>query len=409
MVDPDPTRLTPKGPSSNRRTLKIFFSIGFRPFYTGAAAFACLAIPLWAYAWHTGAALDLPLPIHAWHIHEMLFGFAPAVIVGFLLTAVRNWTGHATASGVTLAGLFGIWVAGRLTMLTGPYELAVLIDLAFLPLSAACLLPPLLAARNFRNLFVIAVLLVMLLANVAFHGVYLKWFPATLQAGATTTALNVILLLIIIMAGRVIPAFSANAIPSFRPVRWPGLDALAIGVVGLIVAIDVLGPMFGSAASRAYTLLLYAAAVLHLLRPVSWQPWKTWRDPLLLVLPLSYLWIPGHLFLRAMLGGTPAAIPSLATHALVVGGMAGMMLSMMTRSALGHTGRTLKARLPELVCFAAIHSGALVRVIGPITRGDLTDVWLSIATALWTVAFATFLIAYVPILIGPRLTTEHKA
>ena len=392
-----------------------FFSIGFRPFYLGAALFACLAIPLWTVGYTAGARISGAFPAFGWHVHEMLFGFAPAVIVGFLLTAVRNWTGLPTASAGGLAALFALWIAGRVAALVAPGEISsALVDLSFLPVAACCLAAPLWRARNTRNGFVVGILLILFLTNVAFYGAGFGWLPGTAMRIAEVTALNVITLLMIIIGGRVIPAFSANATESLKPKRWPALETFAVGLMVLIALLDLVAPLraplqaplqapllVGTEATT-YQLLLVTTAMVHLVRLAAWQPWKTLRNPLLLVLPVSYLWIPICLLLRGLLNGSPGYIPSPAVHALVVGAMAGLMLSMMTRSALGHTGRPLRAGRVEVTCFLAIHAAALTRVFGTLLDPARTTTWITVSGILWTIAFATFAAGYLSILTTPR-------
>ena len=384
-------------------TAHPFFSIGFRPFYLGAALFACLAIPLWTVGYTTGARISGTFPAFSWHVHEMLFGFAPAVIVGFLLTAVRNWTGLPTPSAGRLAALFTLWIAGRVAALVAPGTIpSALVDLSFLPIAACSLALPLWRARNARNSFVIGILLLLLLANAAFYGALFEWLPASTARIAEVTALNVITLLMIIIGGRVIPAFSANAIESLKPKRWPALETFAVGLMVLIALLDLAAPLLVGLEATTYQLLLVTTAMVHLVRLAAWQPWKTLRNPLLLVLPVSYLWIPICLLLRGLLNGSPGYIPSPAVHALVVGAMAGLMLSMMTRSALGHTGRPLRAGAVEVTCFLAIHAAALTRVCGTLLDPARTTTWITVSGILWTIAFATFAAGYLSILTAPR-------
>ncbi|MFV2089788.1 MAG: NnrS family protein, partial [Pseudomonadales bacterium] len=194
------------------------------------------------------------------------------------------------------------------------------------------------------------------------------------------------------------PAFSWNAVATLRPRSWVTIEWLAIGLTVLIVATDIVRAAGGRMLllEEFQQVLLIVCATVHLIRLAGWQPWKTWRIPLLLVLPLAYLWIPVHLILRI-------DHPTLATHALTVGAMAGLMLAMMTRSALGHTGRALVARPVELLCFASIHLAALTRVVGPILLPEFYQAWIQTSALLWTLAFSVFALAYWPILSRPRI------
>lgn len=369
----------------------VFLKVGFRPFYLGAGCFALLAVPLWITTYLTGripAGLSDPL---GWHAHEMVFGFAPAVIVGFLLTAARNWTGRPTASGVGLLILFALWLTGRLLNLLHAGPAAALVDAAFLLAAAAAIGVPIWQARNRRNAFVVVLLIGLGAASFTHHAALNGWLDQLPPGIATILALDLILILMTVIGGRVIPAFSGNAVASLQPKSWPLVEALAIALPVLLLAGDAM-----SLEPAYLSWLAWAAALAHALRLAGWQPWKTRGNVLLLALPLAYAWIPVHLALRG------AASPY-ATHALTVGAMAGLMLAMMTRSALGHTGRTLKAGLSETVIFTAIHLAALARVAGPLLLPSGYRAWILTAGILWTLSFATFVAAYWPMLTRPRV------
>ncbi|MEQ8857444.1 MAG: NnrS family protein [Pseudomonadales bacterium] len=382
---------------------ELLFSIGFRPFYLGAAVFATLAVPAWFAAYAGWMPLEPVLPGYLWHAHEMLFGFAPAVIVGFLFTAARTWTGLATPSGPALAALFGLWLGARVLMITGPAGPAIAADLLVLPLGAAALAVPLWRSRNWRNAFVVPLLLLLAGLAAAHHGAYRGWVGVQWLTRSTTTALDLLALLMAVIGGRVIPAFSANAIAGLSPRHWPALEIAALGVLGAIVLLDASGAATAlpGAAARA---LFVSAALIHLLRLWGWQPWRTRSNRLLMVLPLGYLWLPVHLLLRGLLDAPGGSMPPPAVHALGVGAMATLMLAMMTRSALGHTGRALMAGPAETVIFIAITLAALARVAGPLLLPQAQVVWVGTSAALWTLAFALFAARYAPIVAGPRVT-----
>jgi uncharacterized protein involved in response to NO len=348
--------------------------------------------------------LDPVLPMYGWHGHEMVFGFAPAVIVGFLLTAARNWTGLPTPGGVVLAFLFFVWAAARVLLLTGPDMLAMVLDLAFLPLLAMTLAIPLWRSGNWRNAFVVPLLLLLGALSAAHHGAYAGWMEPHWASRATTVALDLIALLMAVIGGRVIPAFSANAVAGLVPRRWRLVEVLALGLLGCIIIIDAGG--FASGLPEPLLRVLFvAAALVHMLRLAGWHPWATRHNPLLLALPLAYLWLPVHLLLRGVLDGPGGSMAPLAVHAISVGAMAGLMLAMMTRSALGHTGRPLTAGPAELCMFAAIHLAALCRVAGPLIWPDAYLNWVGLSAAFWTLAFAAFVGRYAPIVMRPRVDT----
>lgn len=378
------------------------FSIGFRPFYLGAAVFATLAVPAWYAAYAGWLPFSPTLPGLAWHAHEMVFGFAPAVIGGFLLTAVRAWTGRMTPAGAALAALFGVWVLGRVLMLTGPAPLAMAVDLAYLPLLALAVAVPLWQARNRRNAFVVPLLLVLALLSATHHGAYRGWVDPLWAARSQTVAMDLVAMLLAVIGGRVTPAFSANAIRGLRPKRWPLVEGLALGLLALMILLDLTGL---AALLPAWLLgLVFAlAALAHLVRWLGWQPWKTRGNVLLLALPLGYLWLPVHLLLRATVDVVPGLMSPLALHALSVGAMAGLMLAMMTRSALGHTGRPLAAGPAETFMFVAIHLAALTRVLGPLLWPGAYVTWVGVSAVLWMLAFGAFAIGYAPIVSRPRV------
>jgi uncharacterized protein involved in response to NO len=359
-----------------------------------------LAVPAWYAGYRGWLPLDMPLPGLAWHTHEMIFGFAPAVIGGFLLTATRTWTGRSTPSGIALAALFALWAAGRILMVTGPGAVAAAVDVAFPAVLAVVLAVPLWQSGNRRNAFVVPLLGAMALLAALHHGAHAGWVDGQWAPRATAAALGLIALLLAVIGGRVIPAFSANAVPGHAPRRWPALEWAAITLLVVIAVVDVtaaaLPPLLSSS-------LFALAAAVHLMRLAGWRPWATRGNPLLLALPLAYLWLPVHLALRAMLDGSPGAMPSAAVHALTVGAMATMMLAMMTRSALGHTGHALVAGKVELLAFGALHAAALLRVFGPLCWPEGHGVWVGASALLWTAAFAAFLARYTTIAFRPQL------
>jgi len=377
------------------------FSIGFRPFYLAAAVFAALAVPAWFAAYSGALALNPALPAYLWHAHEMVFGFAPAVIVGFLLTAVRTWTGLPTPSGIGLAALLGLWLAARGLMLTGPGLPAALADGAFLLTAAGVLAVPLWRSRNRRNAFVVPLLMLLAALTLTHHAALGGHLGAAWAGASTTVAMDLVALLLTVVGGRIIPNFSANAVPGLVPWRSPVVESLAIGLVLLVVVLELTGLAAGLP-EPLWRALLFAAAAVHLLRLAGWKPWATRKDVLLLVLPLGYLWLPVHFALRGMLDPAPGQMASAALHTLSVGAMAGLMLAMMTRSALGHTGRPLRAGRGEILMFAAIHLAALTRVGGTLLWPAAHATWVGVSAGLWMLAFGAFVLVYAPILVRPR-------
>lgn len=376
-------------------------SLGFRPFYLVAVGFAVVALPLWL-ASYTGQLPAMPgLNGLVWHTHEMLFGFASAVIAGFLLTAVRNWTGQDTPTGMVLGFLVLLWAAGRVLVVTGPYELAAVVDGAFLPALGVAIGLPIWRSRNARNFKVLGIIALLAVLNACFHLAYLGVIPGAWLSSAPTIGLDVIAILIAIMAGRVIPAFTANAIPDANPRKFVVLEIIAIGALVGIAMLDFVG-IWWRPPSEFWVALLVVAAATHTLRLALWSPLRSRRNALLLMLPLAYAWLPVHLALRALaVLGLTASVA--ATHALTIGAMAGLMVAMMMRSALGHTGRELRANNAEIVVFGLIQISALVRVSAAAYMPYLNQYATLCAGLLWTAAFLILSIVYWPVLTLPRV------
>jgi uncharacterized protein involved in response to NO len=361
--------------------MPALLALGFRPFYLLAGAYAALSVPLWMLQYFGVAPPVQPL----WHAHEMIFGYAFAVIAGFLLTAVRGWTGRPTPSGAPLAALAAIWVAARLV---APFSLSVssFIDFLFAIGLAWGIGQPILASRN-RNGFFILIVLAIGAASV--------FFQASPGAGLQV-GLDMVLLVIAIMAGRVVPLFTNNAMPGAGARRVASLEFAALGAVIAILLFDLFG------FSRAAALVALLAAALHAVRLSLWAPLATRGRPILWILHLSYAWIVVHL---AMRGLSPFLLvpPVLATHALTVGAIGGMTVGMMTRTARGHTARPLAAGPAEVWAYSLVHAAASVRVLVPLAWPAAYMASVALSALLWGVAFAIFTVAYYPVLSRPRL------
>ncbi len=361
------------------------FDLGFRPFYLLAGAFAALALPLWALEY----AGWLPGPGIVWHAHEMIFGYAFAVIAGFLLTAVRAWTGRPTPTGAMLAALAALWLVARaLAFVSLP--LAAWAGALFALALALAIGRPLVAAGNTRNLFFIVLVL-----GLGAAGIVTQRYP---QAGLAL-GLDVVLFVMAVVAGRVIPAFTNNAVAGAGARRHAWLEGFALGaLLALIVADALQRPELAAA-------LALVAAPLHAARLALWAPGKVLRRPILWILHLSYAWIVVHLLLRGLTGF--GLLPyALGTHALTVGAIGGLTLGMMTRTARGHTARPLQAGRAEIAAYVLVQLAAVSRVLVPLAL-PATYLGATLASAaFWCAAFAVFFAAYVPILTRPRLDGE---
>jgi len=368
------------------------WDLGFRPFYLFASIFAALSIPLWAlqFSGHLG---QVYLAGPMWHAHEMLFGFALAVIVGFLFTAGRNWANQATPTGPVLAGLAALWLAGRLLVLTSFGWVAAAVNVAFPLLAALALAVPFYRARNRRNYFFVGLLAAMSAACGLVHLSQLGVVDVPSWAGMQL-ALDIVLFILVVMGGRVIPMFTNNGIAGARATRQPTVEKVALGSVLALMAADAAG-----LAGLPLLVLAAAACVAHAVRWMLWQPWRTLKVPLVWVLHAAYLWIPVHLALRALsaAGATPQ---SAATHALTVGAIGGLIIGMMTRTARGHTARPLRADRFETTCYLLVLLAGVVRVALPLATTVSAVEWSAL---LWSGGFGLYAVRYWPVLTRARL------
>lgn len=376
------------------------FALGFRCFFLVAAAFALVAMALWSGAWFGGWTLGAVNPT-MWHGHEMLFGFAIAVIAGFLLTAVRNWTGRATAHGGTLAALVACWFAARVLAAWpgAPLGLLAATDLAFDVALLAAVAAPIVRARQWRQAGIIAKLVLLTGANAAFYA----GAVGLLQPAAMITALHAALLLVVALvltiAGRVLPGFIERGVDvrvtiTDRP--WAARASLAAFLVFFVA--ELLGDLPRLAAAGAA-----GVAIANGIRLAAWHTRALWRRPLLWGLYLALLAIEGGFALYAL--APWFAIPrTLALHALAMGGIGLATLAMMARVALGHTGRDIHAP-PAVVgpALGLLATAVLARVALPLAAPAHYALAIGLAQAGWIAAFALFLAAYTPILLRPRI------
>jgi uncharacterized protein involved in response to NO len=326
----------------------------------------------------------------------MLFGYTTAVIAGFLLTAVRNWTNRPTPTGIWLMALVALWVAGRVLMLT-PLDTATAIANAAFPVAIAIAIGiPLLKARNVRNYFFIALLLTLGLLALSVHLALQQRFTFPAQA-SLQVALDVVLFIMVVMAGRVIPMFTNNGIPGAGATRQPWLEKFSLGTVLLLLLADLLQMQPTVLAAIALT-----SAVAHGVRLYLWRPWRTTTTPLVWILHAAYAWIVAHLALRG-LSELGMIAGSLATHALTIGAIGGLTLGMMTRTARGHTARPLQADRYETASFVLVQAAAIVRVLGGMLMPGLYVASVQLSGALWAAAFLLYAIRYWSVLTQPRL------
>lgn len=369
--------------------------LGFRPFYLMAGLFAAVSVPLWAARFAGWLGEWVYSSESAWHAHEMIFGYAFAVIVGFLFTAVRNWTARPTPAGAALMAIAALWVSARILVFTPWTSLAGVADVAFAAAAAVGIGIPLVGAGNRRNYFFVVLIALFGAVNLVFYLARVSLIDVE-PAHLMQLALDLILFVMSVMGGRVIPMFTANALSDPKVARRRTVELLALGSVAAIFLGDLL-----DAPNLVLAALAGIAALAHAARLALWRPWITLRHPILWILHASYAWIPIHLALRA-LAPFEVVSGSLATHALTVGAIGGLTLGMMTRTARGHTGRPLRAGAAEIAAYALVQLAAVARVLVPLAVPSLYLGAIGLSALLWFLAFALFAAAYWPILTRAR-------
>lgn len=396
-------RAMPRDPVEARRSYAgaALFSFGFRPFFLGGAIWGALVVPVWIAAWALGWSEIGGIPALAWHVHEMLFGFLGAIIAGFLLTAVPNWTGRLPVMGGPLLALAALWLSGRLAMLVGgPVLLVAGMDASFFLVLAALLWREVITGGNFRNFPVCGLASLFALANLGFHAAIafgFDWRPAQ------GLAIAVIAMLIGLIGGRIVPSFTRNwmAQTGRTPLPAPDgrFDMIALGALAASLVAWIVWPW-----SAATGLLLGAAGILHAVRLARWKGWRTGAESLVLILHAGYAWLPLALLVMAGVIFMPGLVPaSAALHALTAGAMGTMTLAVMTRASLGHTGRARTADRVTAAIYVLVLTAAVVRVLAPILLPGAAVPAMAVSAVLWSAAFGLFALRYGPMLAKPRV------
>ena len=368
----------------------VLLSYAFRPFFLLGAVYSTLSIALWLAAMDTGFRSVTPY----WHAHELLIGFGLAAVAGFSLTAVAVWTGRPNVRGLPLAVLISCWLAGRLAMNTsmiGPVSTAVL-DMLFPLLLTLLFGREVIAARNRRNYKLVSALAVITVLNGAWHLGH--------ERLATYLLIHAFLVTVAIVAGRITPAFTANWLKQQGASRLPS-NPQWLGAVA--VSLSVLTGMAAAAWPSEWVTggMALVTAIAHGLRLALWRGLSTLSNPLLFVLHVAYAWLPiGYLWM-AMASFGWWVTPSSALHAMTMGGIGFVVLGVITRVALGHTGRPLKAARLTVLAYWVLALSVVIRISAPWT-GAHNFATIELAAALWALAFGLFLWVYWPILTKPR-------
>ena len=371
--------------------------LGFRPFFLLGAIYAPLSIVLWVWMLQTGQPDALKAPALWWHVHEMLFGFAMAIVVGFVLTAVQNWTGINGTKSYRLAGLVALWIAPRILLWTPvPLWVTASIEALFIACAAYAVGSRVIKAKGWRNLFFVPLFLLAIGANFASYAT-IKGLPPFPSSAVWQAMLWWFTLLLSVMGGRVIPFFTARRFnfDKAKPIVW-----LETAANVPLVALFLLS-FFPMTFAQLGPGLMLLTGVAHLVRVMRWQPWRTLSEPLVWSLHATYLCIPLSLILRGALSDPFASHNML--HLFAIGALGGVILAMITRVTMGHTGRAIYQGPNMGVAFMVIVLAALVRSVG-VTW--LPSYWIELVTlsgGLWVLAFTLYLVQFGKMLVQPRV------
>lgn len=378
-------------------------SYGFRPFFLAAGAYAALAMLIWLPLMFGKLKLPIAIPPRDWHIHEMIYGYATAAIAGFLLTAIPNWTGRAPVRGRLLAVLILAWLAGRFAMaissLIGDLP-AALIDMVFLTLVAAVAACEIVRAGNRRNFVILGMLALLIVGNALYHIELLHFRSA---GYGQRLGLASVVGLIVLIGGRIIPAFTRNALLLQGPGRLPSpfgdFDIVAVTFAMLALAAWTIAP-----SGVGTGVLAMLASLLQAARLLRWAGDRCRGNWLILALHLAFAFIPLGFLVLGIVNLADAAMPSAAEHAWGVGAVGLMTLSVMSRATLGHTGRQLRASTSTIIVYLLVIAAALAR-IGAAFPSGFDIALLHVAAIAWISAFVGFAIVYGPMMLGPHLDT----
>ncbi|MGF6258791.1 NnrS family protein [Ensifer sp. LBL] len=398
LIKPKPSGGIPRGLST---TGPVLFSYGFRPFFLAAALWAIGAMALWIAALILGLDLAGDYGAAHWHAHEMLFGFSSAVLGGFLLTAIPNWTGRLPVSGQPLAALFGLWVIGRVALLSSGIiglPVAAAVEALFLPVLLLICAREVIVGRKWKDLKVIGGLIILSAANIWFHLSVLGNLDVD---AAARLAIGAYTMLIMIVGGRIVPSFTRNWLNKVGrtdfPVPYNRFDTAAI-----LIGVAALGAWTFAPVHIVTASVAVIACAFHAVRLLRWHGSPTWPEKLLFVLHAAYAFVPLG-FLAIAAGGIELLGDYPVMHVLTVGVIAFMMLAVMTRATRGHTGRPLVGSALTSASYVAIAGAALIRPLAEVLPAHYHHL-IALSGVLWIAAFALFTVEY-----GPMLVRERRA
>lgn len=382
------------------------FSYGFRPFFLLGSLQAGTAILFWLPLYYGKLeTLSTFLPVD-WHVHELLFGYLPAVVTGFLLTTIPNWTGRLPVQDFRLLALVLIWIAGRAAVFfsaeTG-WLLSAVIDCSFLLAVVAAAATEIVAGRNWRNLKVLLPVATLFAANVMFHA---EAHYQGISDMSRRLGLGAVVVLVMIIGGRIVPSFTRNWLVREKPGRLPAsFGRFDVGTIALSALALAAWTFFPDAIATG--VLLLAAAIFNAVRLARWAGYRTLPDPLVLILHVAFAFVPVGLLLAGLSVLAPGRIPAVAgIHAFAVGAIACMTLAVMARATLGHTGRELRASAGTCAVFVAIIVAAILRVAAGMAPA--MAILLDLSAAFWAAAFIGYAVLFGGMLTRPRLNARSK-
>jgi uncharacterized protein involved in response to NO len=378
-----------------------FMSYAFRPFFLLNGLFAIVVITIWLMALHGSRLAPLPATMLYWHGHEMVVGFGMAAVAGFVLTAVATWTDRPPLQGNWLGTLVFSWLLGRLTMMAVtqvPYWLVASVDTVFPFLLALLVGREVVGGGSRRNYPIVAIILLLAVLNLLYHLGTMRILPG-MDRLAVYFLIHLLLLMITVIAGRIIPNFTANWMRARDHVRLPenhpltdGITVAATIATGVSVSLSPIGPVTGT--------LALLAALSHAIRLARWRGMATTSEPLLFVLHVAYLWLPVGYALTALAAFGLVFPSTAAVHALTMGAIGNMILAVTSRVALAHTGRSLHAPRLVVIAYAILNAAVVARVLSPLNQGLYLEM-IDLSAAGWIVTFALFTVVYWPVLTRP--------
>jgi uncharacterized protein involved in response to NO len=388
VVDIMAAIVTPLGARSSANTL---FSYGFRPFFFFGSVYAGAIILVWLPAFFGNLELSTAFTPRDWHVHEMLFGYIAAVVAGFLLTEVPNWTGRLPLQGWPLGILFSVWIAGRVAVSTSAWigwGSAAAIDCAFLILLAAAALREIIAGKKWSNLNMVVIISLFAVGNVAFH---VEAHITGLTEYSTRACIAVVITLMSLIGGRILPSFTRNWLAKRPPGQMPApvsrFDMITVASSAIVLTLWIARPL-----DRITGVLLLVCSCLHIVRLARWSGYRTFADRLVLILHVAYAFIPVGFILTA-LSAFDLIAPSAGIHAWTSGAIGTMTLAVMSRATLGHTGRPLKASIALHLVYASVVVASLLRICA-VLEPDFAGALLVLAGGAWAIAFLGFAAAY---------------